>query len=713
MSYFGPHHERRYSLYPAASARSRHSDYSSIQGRVGKTTRLMPAKSSWLDGKSKPGPTKSDFENLQSTTISPASRNLELKPEEAYTLAEQALKSYQRTQIACLTRKPSNLTAIKRTLPFQVFNQLDRELFRSMLKGNVSLSWSDLPSGTFSRTIHAGQNGNPRTMIELSPLLFRHGTRPEILGTLIHQMVHAYYLQCCGYRDQGYGGEGHDMGHEQAFGALINCIGEHVEPLRGYLSAALWIPGRKHQDRPADGCSCHGSSGEPMEGASSCYDEKSRFNAVDIQGWRDNAIAITESLRDAQQSRNTEIRRNDRSFPRTVYSLNKDGREDLPRAIESGQYPREAYILLRFEDRYYPVARSSVTDLAALTSSPYFHDKLYLQLPEGTTFGVFQILYLFLAHGEFPPSLKDLDEVWAYPEMMDQKAPKIEVRDLNAPDRLVPLIAAFELGTTLRYKPFCDHVLKGLRTLRATADDPIAALERIYGIQSGWKSPTMLSSSGLPDPRLREWVVNWLGVPHLSANMSQYGTKFKTNLGVVSNHPDWSERFTSLRARSAELVQDVNSAEHSLIRRYGNAILGTSVKPLEQYLPKLLEDHYHVPMQQPLSIPDSNRLFPASLPTQHNNAPLLYPDGNPKTFDLSRLRNSLSSDTSQDRYDRSWASPEHRLRQEEYHAMMAMMQQGWLRDVPNTPGSWNPANSATQNVLSNFRQPGASDRAPN
>ncbi|KAL8727077.1 MAG: hypothetical protein Q9181_005831 [Wetmoreana brouardii] len=681
--------------------------------RAGETARLVPTKSSWLDGKSKPGPTKSGFENLQNTTIPPASRNLELRPEEAYTLAEEALKSYHRTQIACLTKKPPNLTAIKRNLPFQVFNQLDGELFRSMLKGNVSLSWSDLPDGTFSRTIRAGQNGNPRTTIELSPLLFHHGTRPEILSTLIHQMVHAYYLQCCSYRERGFGGEGHDLGHEQAFGALVNCIRGHVEPLRDYLSAALWTPSRKYQDRLADGCSCYGSSGELMEGASSCYHEKNSFNAVDIQGWRDNAIAITESLRDAQQSKNTEIGKNDRSYPRTVIFLNKDGREDPPRTIESGQYPREAYFLLRLDDRYYPVARSSVADLAALTSSPYFHDKLYLQLPEGTTFGIFQILYLFLAHGELPPSLTDLDEVWAYLDLMDHKAPKIEARDRSAPDRLVPLIAAFQLGTTLRYKPFCDHALKGLRTLRATADDPIAALERIYGIQSGWKSPTMSSSSGLPDPRLREWVVTWLGVPLLSANMSHYGAKSKTNLGVVSKHPDWREKFTRLKARSAELAQDVNTTEQSLIRRYGNGVLGTSVEPLEQNFPTPLEDHYCLPMQQPLGIPGSNQSFPDSLPTQHNNTPLLYPDGNPKIFDLSSLRNSLPSNATQDRYDRSWALPEHRLRREEYHAMMAMMQQGWLRDVPNTPRPWNLASSTVQNVLSDFRQPGASDRGPN
>lgn len=184
----------------------------------------------------------------------------------------------------------------KKKLPFQVFNELDEEFFRSVLKGNVSLGWLDLPSGIFSRTIRAGQKHNPRIRIELSPFLGQNGTRWDVLAALIHQMVHAYYLQCCGYRDRGFSGKGHDLEHEQPFHALLKCVSECCEPLRQHLSADLWASRRYSRGQyPCD----------PASGISACYDRVTRFNSIDIQDWRNIAVAETESQQEAQKSKST------------------------------------------------------------------------------------------------------------------------------------------------------------------------------------------------------------------------------------------------------------------------------------------------------------------------------------------------------------------------------------------------------------------------
>lgn len=311
MSYAGPRYDRRFDTYSGDRPISKRVPWIDTDTRVSyrrnqkmSKSKPTPATSSWLDGSCKSGPSRKDFRNLQSTTISPATRSLDLKPEQAFALVNQALKGHRRTKLLCLK---SNLTnqehrIFTQTMPFQVFNELDKEFFRSTLSGNISLGWSDLPDGIFSRTVHAGQNGNPRIRIELSTQLSWHRAPKHILAALIHQMVHAYYLQCCGYRDRSSRGDGHDLSHERSFWALLGCIGEHLEPLQDILKEDLEVVSQNVHDKSQreHGCRCRLSSKKPTPGGSLCYGEKNRCNDDDIREWRDIANAVAKSLHEVQ-----------------------------------------------------------------------------------------------------------------------------------------------------------------------------------------------------------------------------------------------------------------------------------------------------------------------------------------------------------------------------------------------------------------------------
>lgn len=263
---------------------------------------------SWLDGPGKSGPSDNDVRNLRSTTASPKTRSLDLKLEEAFALVDQALKGHRRTIIACSKdwkpKKPKDRTLI-RTIPFQVFHELDKEFFRSMLSGNVSLGWSKLPDGVFSRTIRAGQNSNPRIRIELSSQLSWHRAPQHILAALVHQMVHAYYLQCCGYSDPNADG-GHDLCHERPFWSLLQCIGEHLEPLRDVLNKDLEVVSNKDHNKSRI-CSCRSSSKVPRLGGSRCYEAKKHCSDEDIHHWRDFATATAKSLQEARDGKSSDF----------------------------------------------------------------------------------------------------------------------------------------------------------------------------------------------------------------------------------------------------------------------------------------------------------------------------------------------------------------------------------------------------------------------
>ncbi|KAL8783603.1 MAG: hypothetical protein Q9213_004532 [Squamulea squamosa] len=572
---------------------------------------------------------------LRSTTAEPTNRSLTHSPEEAFTLAEQALQGHFRTRIHCMTVPRARMsTAQKRHLPFQVFSEIDREFFRSVLKGNVSLGWSKLAPGVLSRTRPADLDKNLRTRIELSPVLSEEGGRQDVLVALIHQMVHAYYLQCCGYHNQHVGAAGgHDLGHSQAFLALLKCVGQHCQPLRKALSSDLWTPYPRH------GRTHHGSLEEPVVRVSSCYARGSRFNDVDIQDWRNTAVATTISLQEAQKPSGASQQVDSRLFPKTVYSMTKEGEEEKPKSLDLLQYHREAYIFLQFENRHYDVLRSSITDLAALEKSPYFKDKSFLQLPTNTSHENFMILWFFLVHRGFPSALRDLNG----PEAMISKGPPaIRPYDSGAPKQLMQLLTAFYLGGELKYQAFQDHILTGLRSTQATAEDPMAILEKIYDSPSVSQQSLTSISYKAADPQLREWVRAWLDMDLSVSNMRQYGATHKTNLGVLRHHPTWSQRFAQLRNKSSAFGEDVEIASRAICQRHKVENIRDIVVPIP------LQYNVPPPATQCIPLMQQPYQFPSWLPLQNNragsqwrgNTPHVF-DHNHDPFDMSSLAASL------------------------------------------------------------------------
>ena len=338
-------------------------------------------------------------------------------------------------------------------------------------------------------------------------------------------------------------------------------------------------------------------------------------------------------LRDANSSR---------LFPKTVYFVTREGVEEPPLSLKSLSSPREAYFFLRFQDRHYPVLRSSVTDLAALSNSPHFKDKAFLQLPPRTSLEDFLTFYIYLVHRGYPPSWKDAYGQVAAPS---KGPPAIRSYSASVLKPLLQLVTAFHLGEQLKYRPFDDHVLNGLRDLPATSEDPMAVLEKIYDSPSSHQSSSSSTSYKSADPQLREWVITWLSVGLLSSGMGQHEMKYKTNLGVLRHDPHWSQRLIQLKGKSSAFGQDEELANRTICQKYGVANICDIGVPisLQQTLAPPAPPCFS-PVQQPTHIPG---WFP--LPSDHagpqwgNNR--VYPLGeNHDAFDISGLRDSLPMD---------------------------------------------------------------------
>ena len=158
------------------------------QIRAGPEPKDSDDKGSWIHGPNETAPPLEVVENLWDEQAQPVNPNESLEPEEAFGLAAHVLEDFKITAASCVDPRKERFYS-RRNLPFMVFNDLDDMLFRSMLKGNVYLTWTVLPPGMDARTSRAGLKGRPRISIELSISTGRKCSRAYLFRILLHQMV--------------------------------------------------------------------------------------------------------------------------------------------------------------------------------------------------------------------------------------------------------------------------------------------------------------------------------------------------------------------------------------------------------------------------------------------------------------------------------------------------------------------------------------------
>lgn len=206
--------------------------------------RIIPSNYSWLDGSPRPGPSEGDLSRLKDRHLEQP-KDLGLTEDEAVKLAVDALKKYERTRIEALSDLDAHDKYPRHMLPFRIFHELDQEMFRGVLKQGVHLKWSDLEIGVHGATSRAGRNGFSRITIELnSKFSGRHSDhrwpREALIAALIHHMTHAYFLVCCGFRNEGAPGEKYDLRHNNAFCSLLYQIQSSLKLRSGHKLPSLF-----------------------------------------------------------------------------------------------------------------------------------------------------------------------------------------------------------------------------------------------------------------------------------------------------------------------------------------------------------------------------------------------------------------------------------------------------------------------------------------
>ncbi|OCL15401.1 hypothetical protein AOQ84DRAFT_435021 [Glonium stellatum] len=481
-------------------------------------------------------------------------------------------------------RDPYSLNLPRRGIVYQAFNAFDEFVFAGKLKDVVFLEFKGLDPRVSGATYIAGHHPNPRVTrvaIVLNSEKHREATPDQIFASLLHHMIHAYFLVTCGSRPCDPKDE-RRLKHSSHFGKIMYTI-KNLSAASSSGRRALPIDfGHKLDSQPAFRLS-HGYGynrpRSPFEYDSRVSEQESP--KVDRSYCPANIKVIEQSQIDSWYRKVCEplLDLPECVRGRNFYTLNGDGEfKDLSRHPAESSKDFGGFI---FDGKPVHVAADKIADFPSIKG--VFLTKLWLQIPDGVDRTIFKAVYDFVHDHKYGP---DITKV----QTSDGRGPPLikELHPESAPYLLTD-IRVFKLACELKFEELKTLALKRLNEQHITHEDPIMVLKEVY------------SGPSEPHSDLQSWSRRFLirntGLAHPLASETPYET---SNLWKLQNVPDLQPRFTALTDHGGVLVTVVTEAYDELLKmsqgpvqswpamlngRYG-------VLPPSTYLPAVLHAHY-------------------------------------------------------------------------------------------------------------------------
>jgi hypothetical protein len=151
-------------------------------------------------------------------------------------------------EIAEVIDKARRMGPPTKAAPYIVFDIIDEAIFGGKIKGNVFLKWNALPSFACGRTSAPNVvSGIGRVCIELNSSPFENGNRSSdrLLDAVIHQMIHAFFLICCGRQPREEQQDGR-LSDGVQFGVILLAIKEASDHCRKGLLNLIFRSATRH-----------------------------------------------------------------------------------------------------------------------------------------------------------------------------------------------------------------------------------------------------------------------------------------------------------------------------------------------------------------------------------------------------------------------------------------------------------------------------------
>lgn len=466
--------------------------------------------------------------------------------------------------------------------PFGLFDLLDKDLFAGKLKAMVYLKWAKRKGSAPGMTSTPGVLV-PRISIELNSTPFVDGDPDidDLLDVLIHQMIHAYFLVCCGAQPKGSKQDGRLLDGIH-FGVILRTIrdiskGCEEGPLKLIFHSAERRAGLRQGDvgqNPLLGA--YGGmlrqSGRnsfisldtkgaaigppPADGCSHCSHENGHITLPHIKNWQVECFQVAIDLELDEKGD-------------TVYNLEKDALAALDRLKGP---PSATYVELIWDKKRIMVNYEKAVGFSSLKKPIQKDDKRELKLPD-CKMDILNCIWDFLNHGSYwkPPEEKVLEDTTS----SKQSAPVLKPTVRGEKDFLSTHIRVFKAAESMKFEELQSYALKRMYEMLYTSDDPITALKELYN--DGSSKPV--------HSELHRWARKFLVQTELATSLSrdyylgynrpdQVGTSNLQKL--IDNHGVQLEDF---RQKSAAFRDDFQLAQAEL------AMTGTFTGALQSAAP--------------------------------------------------------------------------------------------------------------------------------
>lgn len=380
--------------------------------------------------------------------------------------------------------------------------------------------------------------------IILNSTLLHNAPADDVLATLLHHMIHAWFLITTLPEARSSSDEG-PCAHGKAFGSVLYAIKSASS-----ADKASPLPLEFENNLQRFGLPSHFFDPyRPMPRSRSLemYDHSRHI------GCSVGVKPLTKSECDKWF--------NEKCLPELnkiyVYKI-----DDNNNFVQS-ERTREESIELIWDKKNIAIPTSAI-DKYSRTLGSHFSNKRMLTIPSWVKKDIFLALHSFLTkNGTYKPQLSNVQESNDADKLRASqfRAPQLREYKSSWPAHLLTDIKMYRLGRELRFDELCDAAVKRLEAQHFTHENVVDAIAEIYNPPSG-SAPL----SGGPEEPLRAWTRNFLKVASTGGGSRAGRSRLETsNLWRLREDPEYKYAWTRLLDKEIPaLVQDFNAAYEEL-----------------------------------------------------------------------------------------------------------------------------------------------------
>jgi hypothetical protein len=371
------------------------------------------------------------------------------------------------------------------------FQFFDRKIFLNQLQGHVRPTFESRgilftedagKTITISGKVYCAKIVlNRRLFTEALRRFGRSFTQDHLFATLLHQMIHAYFIAACGLQNDGKDPDGR-LKHEEHFGYIMARIREISGPIKHLpIGFGNNLPVMDHGAKRIDNYPyVQSNTRQAIMHSAGVLHDRGRCTecARDIEPISDEKLN--------HWYKNKCLKAVDPDIFEVDFSSHMFGSKPM-----SNCGNKSDWVELVYAGKPFMLARKFLANVPSFSKN--FNEKRKLDIPMVDN-KLFEAMMSFLIRKYYEPDPRDSRKT--------PRSPIIQVYSQSSPKFLEHDIAVYKLGICLNFEELKSYALSRLTSRDSTYENPVEIVKGIYGNTTG-------PGKCEPDQILRDWAISF------------------------------------------------------------------------------------------------------------------------------------------------------------------------------------------------------------